>query len=156
MLAAEVTVQYAHPLLIEQTLLCHWVQHTLHQAPMQTPGLTIQAAEITVRIVDETESQYLNHTWRGQAKPTNVLSFPFELPLQNNLPLLGDIILCAPVAIAEAKTQDRPLEAHLAHLVVHGTLHLIGYDHQETAAAHQMEALEINILKAFGYPDPYL
>jgi probable rRNA maturation factor len=156
MLAAKVTVQYRHPLPLEQTLFCHWVQYTLYQTPVQIPGLATQTAEITVRIVDEAESQYLNHTWRGQAKPTNVLSFPFELPPQADLPILGDIILCAPVAMAEAKVQGRSLEAHLAHLVVHGMLHLIGYDHQETTAAHQMETLEVNMLRALGYPDPYL
>lgn len=113
-------------------------------------------AEVTIRLVDEAESHELNLTYRGMDKPTNVLSFPFEAPPQVELPLLGDLIICRQVVEREAGEQDVPLEAHWAHMVVHGCLHLLGYDHIQDDEAEEMEALEADIMQALGYPDPYL
>ena len=113
-----------------------------------------QDAELTLRIVNEAESAALNETYRHKPGPTNVLSFPFESPPEVDSALLGDIVICAPVALREAVVQGKSPEAHWAHLVAHGVLHLLGYDHDE-AQAEAMEALEIRILAGLGFPDPY-
>lgn len=113
-------------------------------------------AEVTVRLVDEAESNQLNLTYRGMDKPTNVLSFPFEAPTGIVLPLLGDLIICRQVVEYEAAEQGKTLEAHWAHMVVHGSLHLLGYDHVEDDEAEKMESLETEIMHGLGYPDPYL
>ncbi|WP_349919110.1 rRNA maturation RNase YbeY [Aeromonas veronii] len=113
-------------------------------------------AEVTVRLVDEAESRELNHTYRGKDKPTNVLSFPFEAPPGLELPLLGDLVICRQVVEAEAIEQNKPLMSHWAHMVVHGSLHLLGYDHIEDEEAEEMEQLERDILQEMGIPDPYL
>ena len=111
-------------------------------------------AELTIRIVNEAESTALNETYRHKQGPTNVLSFPFEAPPEVESALLGDIVICAPVVLREAVVQGKTPEAHWAHLVAHGVLHLLGYDHDE-AQAEAMESLEIRILAGLGYPDPY-
>jgi len=113
-------------------------------------------SEVTIRLVDEAESHELNLTYRGKDKPTNVLSFPFEAPPGIELPLLGDLIICRQVVEQEADEQGKSVEAHWAHMVVHGTLHLLGYDHIEDEEAEEMEALETEIMLALGYPDPYI
>ncbi|AKA16342.1 rRNA maturation RNase YbeY [Aeromonas hydrophila] len=115
-----------------------------------------QEAEVTVRIVDEAESNELNLTYRGKDKPTNVLSFPFEAPPGLELPLLGDLVICRQVVEHEAAEQGKPLMAHWAHMVVHGSLHLLGYDHIEDDEAEEMEALERDIMQELGFADPYL
>ena len=115
-----------------------------------------QEAEVTVRIVDEAESRELNLTYRGKDKPTNVLSFPFEAPPGMELPLLGDLVICRQVVEQEAAEQNKPLEAHWAHMVVHGSLHLLGYDHIEDDEAEEMEQLECDIMQELGFADPYL
>ena len=112
-------------------------------------------AELAIRIVDEAESAALNSAYRHKQGPTNVLSFPAELPPGVPLPLLGDLVICAPVVAREAREQGKLPEAHWAHLVVHGCLHLIGYDHEREDEAEQMESLERGILAGMGYPDPY-
>lgn len=112
--------------------------------------------ELSLRIVDESEGIELNHQYRHQAKATNVLSFPADLPPGVDLPLLGDLVICAPVVSREAQTQNKELMAHWAHMVVHGVLHLKGYDHQDDAEADTMENLETEILTQLGYPAPYL
>ena len=112
--------------------------------------------EMTVRIVDEAESHELNLTYRGKDRPTNVLSFPFECPDQVELPLLGDLVICRQVVEREAEEQEKPLMAHWAHMVVHGSLHLLGYDHIEDDEAEEMESLEIQIMQGLGFDDPYL
>ncbi|MFC3912075.1 rRNA maturation RNase YbeY [Pseudaeromonas sharmana] len=114
-----------------------------------------QEAEVTVRVVDSAESHQLNQTYRGKDKPTNVLSFPFECPPGVELPLLGDLVICRQVVEQEAQEQNKPLLAHWAHMVVHGSLHLLGYDHIEDDEAEEMEALEIEFLAALGYANPY-
>ncbi|MEZ8096781.1 rRNA maturation RNase YbeY [Photobacterium swingsii] len=112
-------------------------------------------AEITIRLVDEEESHALNHEYRGKDKSTNVLSFPFEAPPGVELDLLGDLIICRQVVEKEAKEQNKPLNAHWAHMVVHGSLHLLGYDHIDDEEAEEMEALETEIMQKMGFADPY-
>ena len=111
--------------------------------------------EITIRIVNESESQAMNKKYRGQDRPTNVLSFPADLPAGVDHPLLGDLVICAPVLEREAEVQGKDSQAHCAHLIVHGALHLLGHNHQHPDAADKMEALETAILASIGYPDPY-
>ncbi|CWW95511.1 TPA: rRNA maturation RNase YbeY [Haemophilus influenzae] len=112
--------------------------------------------EMTVRIVDEAESHELNLTYRGKDRPTNVLSFPFECPDEVELLLLGDLVICRQVVEREAAEQEKPLMAHWAHMVVHGSLHLLGYDHIEDDEAEEMESLETQIMQGLGFDDPYL
>jgi probable rRNA maturation factor len=111
--------------------------------------------ELTVRFVDDDESRALNHTYRGKDSATNVLSFPFEGPPGVALPLLGDLVICAPVVRREAEQQAKTLLDHYAHMVIHGTLHLMGYDHVEDGEAEIMEALECAILAELGIAAPY-
>lgn len=113
-------------------------------------------AELTIRIVDEAEGLELNSIYRHKAYATNVLSFPAEMPEGLlDIPLLGDLVICAPVVIKEAIEQHKNPEAHWAHLVTHGCLHLLGYDHEQDAEAAEMEVLEKELLMKQGYPDPY-
>ena len=112
-------------------------------------------AEVTIRLVDSSESHTLNHDYRGKDKPTNVLSFPFEAPPGVELDLLGDLIICRQVVEEEAKEQNKPLNAHWAHMVVHGSLHLLGYDHIDDDEAEEMESLETEIMENMGFIDPY-
>ena len=118
-------------------------------------GNTMEEAELTIRIVDAEESQTLNRDYRGKDKSTNVLSFPFEAPPGIELPLLGDLVICAEVVENEAADQNKPVEAHWAHMVVHGCLHLLGYDHIEDAEAEEMESIETQIIESLGFEDPY-
>lgn len=111
--------------------------------------------EVTIRIVDESESHELNMTYRGKDRPTNVLSFPFEAPLEVTLPLLGDLVICRQVVEREAHEQEKMLESHWAHMVVHSSLHLLGYDHILDKEALEMESLETEIMKKLGYLNPY-
>lgn len=111
--------------------------------------------ELTVRIVDEDEGRRLNERWRKGKGATDVLSFPCELPPGVPCKLLGDVVICAPVAQRKAQEQGRDDTAYWAHLVVHGTLHLLGYDHQQEDEAQRMEAREAEILGRLGFPDPY-
>ena len=113
------------------------------------------AGELCLRVVDEDEMRTLNARYRGRDYPTNVLSFPADLPAGAPLALLGDIVICAPVVEREAREQHKPSRAHWAHLVVHGTLHLLGHDHQKPRDARRMESREREILGAIGIPDPY-
>lgn len=113
-------------------------------------------SELTIRLVDETEGRELNNTWRHKDYPTNVLSFPADVPEGLlDIPLLGDLVICVPVVEREAAEQGKSLEAHWAHLVIHGCLHLLGYDHIDDAEAEEMEGLEQNLLAELGHPDPY-
>jgi len=125
-----------------------WLETVL--APYQ------KSFELTIRIVDEVESQQLNHQYRDKNKPTNVLSFPFEVPEGIELDLLGDLVICADVVESEAIEQKKTLMSHWAHMVIHGCLHLLGYDHINDADADEMEALEIKSLKKLDISDPYI
>lgn len=125
----------------------HWVNAALDGKRMD--------AELTIRVVGLAEGTQLNETYRRRQGPTNVLSFPFESPPDLTLPLLGDIVICAPLVAKEAHEQGEESKAHWAHLAVHGTLHLIGYDHEVAEEAEVMERLESEILLGLGYPDPY-
>ncbi len=111
--------------------------------------------ELTIRIVDEAESQELNSEYRGKDKPTNVLSFPFEAPAHVPIPLLGDLIVCKQVVEREAVEQDKTLTAHWAHMIIHGCLHLLGYDHLEDEEAEEMEGIERAVMSELGFEDPY-
>lgn len=114
--------------------------------------------EVSVRVVDTDEMQVLNRRYRDRDRPTNVLSFPAGavagLPDGESGPL-GDIVVCAAVVSREAAEQRKPVAEHWAHMLVHGTLHLLGYDHEQDGEAREMEALEVQILGAYGIPDPY-
>lgn len=131
----------------EEEDIRRWISAALHQHP--------EDAELTVRIVDIDEMTTLNQTYRGKSGPTNVLSFPSDLPAELELPLLGDIVICAPVVAREATEQHKQALAHWAHMTVHGTLHLLGYDHLDEAEALAMESLETAILATLDYPCPY-
>ncbi|MCP3671629.1 MAG: rRNA maturation RNase YbeY [Gammaproteobacteria bacterium] len=114
-----------------------------------------EQVELVIRLVDEAESQNLNREYRGKDRPTNVLSFPSDLPAIVGSSLLGDLVICVPVVLREAAEQGKPPQAHWAHMVVHGVLHLLGYDHQEQAEAEIMEQLEREILASLNIQDPY-
>jgi probable rRNA maturation factor len=112
-------------------------------------------AELSIRIVDAAESRALNHRYRDKDRATNVLAFPAELPEELGVSLLGDLVICREVVEAEAQAQAKPADAHWAHMVVHGVLHLLGYDHVRPDDAEAMERLEAEIMAELGWPDPY-
>lgn len=114
-----------------------------------------EEAELTIRLVDSDESQQLNHDYRDKDKPTNVLSFPFQNPPGITLPLLGDLVVCKKIVEEEAVEQNKNLNAHWAHMIIHGTLHLLGYDHIIEEEAIEMETLETKLLVELGFPAPY-
>ncbi|CAM3576310.1 Endoribonuclease YbeY [Vibrio aerogenes CECT 7868] len=125
-----------------------WVTKSI--APFRPHG------ELTIRIVDPAESQQLNYQYRDKNKPTNVLSFPFEAPPEIEIDLLGDLVICKAIVEQESKEQDKRQIAHWAHMVVHGCLHLLGYDHIQDDEAIEMESLETKIMQDMGFEDPYL
>ena len=150
--------------------LNRWAQaacgaHLARNKRAQLPPIEKELA-LTIRVVGAAESRRLNRTWRNKDKPTNVLSFPAatlspgvtgtppRFPI-NEFAELGDLAICAPVVAREAREQRKPLQAHWAHMVVHGVLHLLGYDHETDRDAEVMEARETKILAQFGYLDPY-
>jgi probable rRNA maturation factor len=144
--------------LPDETQIRRWVEAVLRDR--------LDEAALGIRIVDEDESAELNQTYRDKPGPTNVLSFPFEMPElpegfasheEDEIPanLLGDLVICAPVVAREAAEQGKPEAVHWAHMVVHGVLHLLGYDHLEPAEAAEMEELERQILAGLGIVDPY-
>ena len=121
----------------------------------------LEGAQMTVRVVGETEGAALNERYRKRSGATNVLAFGFDAPELPDAPelsdtnILGDVVVCAPVVEREARAHSKPLDAHWAHLVIHGTLHLLGYDHDEPDSARAMEAVEVEVLGSLGYSDPY-
>ncbi|MEZ5570011.1 MAG: rRNA maturation RNase YbeY [Halioglobus sp.] len=132
-----------------------WIAATLEGAAGRANARASAAADISVRLVDEAEMTALNRSYRGKNGPTNVLAFPAQLPAELALPLLGDVVICAPVVHREVAEQGKSASAHWAHMAVHGTLHLLGYDHLETSDAEDMEALESAILTSLGFDCPY-
>jgi probable rRNA maturation factor len=114
-----------------------------------------KAVEVSIHVADGPEGQALNLKYRHKDYPTNVMSFQAELPEGVDVPLIGDVVLCAPVIAKEAHDQGKTLEQHYAHLTVHGVLHLLGLDHETVAEARAMEAAEIQVLESIGIPDPY-
>lgn len=141
-------VQYEVDALPQDEDLLKWLNETLLS---EQYGDT----ELTIRFVGEKESAGLNKQYRDKTGSTNVLSFPFEMPAEVELNLLGDLVICAEVVKQQAKEQKKEEMAHWAHMVVHGTLHLLGYDHQTDAETEIMETKEIKILSQLGYSDPY-
>lgn len=139
----QIACQQSHPSL---TQLEQWVKAALES----------RQAKVSLRIVDEAEISELNLRYRNRQGPTNVLSFPFDALPGTSSDFLGDVVVCAPVVRRESKQQGKPEEAHWAHMVVHGILHLRGFDHLVAAAAEEMEARERQILSCLGYQDPYL
>jgi len=119
-------------------------------------GLRRRRVALGLRIVGGAESAALNNRFRRKSYPTNVLSFPFEAPPGTRSDILGDLVICAPVVRREAHTQRKPVNAHWAHMVVHGILHLRGYDHRKRQDAAVMEKMEIRLLKELGYANPYI
>ncbi len=114
-----------------------------------------RAAEFCLRIVDEEEMRLLNRRYRSQDRPTNVLAFPLELPPALAAGQLGDLVICAPLVLHEARAGQKSPEAHWAHLLTHGLLHLLGYDHGNPEEAHRMEQRETQLLARMAFPDPY-
>lgn len=149
--AHQISVTYAVPRagMPSPASFRQWVAAALLGARRRKP------AEVAIRIVDTDEGQALNRDYRGKDYATNVLSFPAELPPGVDLPLIGDLAICAPVVAREADEQGKKPRDHWAHLTVHGTLHLLGHDHIEDADADAMEALETRILAGLGISDPY-
>jgi probable rRNA maturation factor len=144
-----VEVQYAVTVdgIPEEDTIRQWVLHALPEHKKDS--------ELTIRVVDEAEITALNRQYRGKDGATNVLSFPYEAIPGVATDLLGDIVICAPVVASEAVVQDKPLEAHWAHMVIHGVLHLLDYDHHQDAEAHKMEAREAELLDRLGFANPY-
>ena len=118
-------------------------------------ALDCPEGELSILLVDDDRIQALNREYRRKDYPTNVLSFPFRAPPPVQSDLLGDLVICAPVVRREAAEQGKGESAHWAHMVVHGVLHLMGYDHLQEEEAEQMEALERQVLSGLGYSDPY-
>lgn len=149
-MSIELCVQYAtdRPDLPDENQLKLWVETALE-------GLK-ENAELTLRIVDEDEGTQLNEQWRKSQGPTNVLSFPHDGEKEIAPDLLGDIVVCAPVVAREAKEQNKNIDAHWAHMVIHGVLHLNGFDHIKPEDADCMENLEVKILEQLNYNNPYL
>jgi probable rRNA maturation factor len=149
--------------------LNRWAQAACAHHSPRVAKTANRELELTIRIVGAAESRRLNRAWRNKDKPTNVLSFPAAslAPGANGVPSrlsakefsalqeLGDLAICAPVVAREAKEQGKPAQAHWAHMVVHGVLHLLGFDHENDRDADVMEAREMKILAQFGYPNPY-
>ena len=144
-----VDVQYAVTVdgMPEESEIRQWVLQTL---PEQN-----KASELTIRVVDEAEITALNRQYRGKEGATNVLSFPYEAIPGVASDLLGDVVICAPVVASESVVQNKPLDAHWAHVVIHGVLHLLGYDHHQDDEAHKMEVRETELLDSLGYANPY-
>jgi probable rRNA maturation factor len=144
--AIEVQYAVAGDSMPSPAAIRNWVSHALQGE---------DDVELVVRIVDEAEMTALNQRYRGKSGVTNVLSFPYEPLPGAPAGLLGDIVVCAPVVAEEAVRQGKPLDAHWAHLVIHGVLHLQGYDHHHDPDAYRMETLETQLLAGLGFDDPY-
>lgn len=144
----EIQAVFVSPGQPDSKQIQHWIDTVLLDYPQDT--------EIVVRIVDEIESAALNKLYRHKEGSTNILSFPADLPEGVDLDLLGDLVVCAPVLEREALEQHKTLADHWAHIIIHGVLHLLGYDHIEDSDAEIMEDKEITILKKLNISNPYL
>jgi len=146
-----ITVQYAadKKLAPAKAQICKWAEQALAGQTDKT--------DVTIRIVDSKEMATLNSTYRKKSGPTNVLSFPIDLPdeIKRECPLLGDIVICAEVVNREASEQSKSQQSHWAHMVVHGIFHLLGYDHVKDDEADKMEAMEIAVMRKLGFANPY-
>lgn len=157
---AEVEIQYAQPdgyAVPAPEQFRHWLLAVLQHPQLQVEDSGLPYL-LSVRVVDEQESAQLNQEYRGKRGATNVLSFPFEWPVgvpQQDAILLGDLVICAAVVEREAGAQGKSVDSHWAHMLVHGVLHLLGYDHQDDEQAEIMERFEIRILEHLGFADPY-
>lgn len=138
---------FAHPDCPSDELITLFAQTALQMREVET--------EVSIALVDNAEMSELNKTYRHKDGTTNVLAFPFEKPDDIEMPLLGDLVICIPKMIEEAQQQHKSLEAHFAHLTIHGCLHLLGYDHIDSNDAAIMEQLEIDLLKKLNFPNPY-
>lgn len=149
-MSIEIDIQYATDInnLPKEDLIKEWVISSLNGY--------IEDAELTIRIVDEAEGTQLNEKWRNAQGPTNVLSFPYNELNETTQNIQGDIVVCAPVIMREAAEQRKSVDAHWAHMIVHGILHLLGYDHINENDAKEMESLETTILRGLDFPDPYI
>lgn len=149
MLTLDLQIATKQPDLPKEVEFKKWATTALRE-----PGIP---SEVTIRVVDEPESAELNQQYRGKQGPTNVLSFEFEVPPDVELPVrpLGDLVICAPVVVREASEQGKSLDSHWAHMVIHGMLHLQGYDHVIDSDAEVMESLECELMLQLGYPSPY-
>lgn len=147
----DLSVSYALPRkgLPSPASFRRWAEATLQER--------LRRVDLAIRLVGEREGAALNRHYRGKDYATNVLSFPAELPeeVKVKMPVLGDIVMCAPVIAREAREQGKELAAHYAHLTVHGILHLLGWDHENEREADAMETLEREILASMGFEDPY-
>ena len=157
----QVTAQFAarRPWVPAAAALRRWAR-AAHDAAAGRSGArrrtaATSAASVCIRVVGSAASRRLNGGYRGKDRPTNVLSFPASAIERSRGGSLGDLVICAPVVAAEARAQRKAPAAHWAHMVVHGVLHLHGFDHQAAREARVMEALEVEILRGFGYQDPY-
>ena len=147
-MAVTVDIQQAYSGLVPSAQSIHsWADLALREVA--------EDCELSIRLVGENESADLNSTYRGKSGPTNVLSFPFNTSVDLEPRLLGDLVICVPVVEREAKAQAKTVEHHWAHIVIHGCLHLLGYDHMKDEQAKEMEALEIDILDLLAISDPY-
>ena len=148
-MTAKINVEYVSNAseLPAEAMISRWVQAALEGYERDV--------EVGIRIVDESEITELNQRFRKEAEPTNVLSFPFEDPPGTQTDVLGDVVVCAPIVSSQAQTEGKPLSAHWAHMVVHGIMHLRGYDHETPEEANAMEHMETRILEGLGFPDPY-
>ena len=146
----KVNIEYAssEPLVPKRNTIVQWAQAAME-------GYAQDGVEVGVRIVDEEEIVELNRRFRCKPEPTNVLSFPFEDPPGVHTKLLGDVVICAPIICREAHTRGAQASAHWAHMLVHGIMHLRGYDHQTPTEADAMESMEARILERLGFPNPY-
>jgi probable rRNA maturation factor len=133
----------SHKTVLPRAAVSRWIKASL-----------FADAELTVRFVDEEEGRVLNRTYRQKDYATNVLTFAYAESEDD--PVTGDLILCCPVVEREAAEQGKPLEAHYAHLIVHGTLHAQGYDHEDESEAQEMESIETDIMQSLGFSDPYV
>jgi len=158
-----VEVQYAarRPWVPSEPALRRWASAAHAAAPARIRGVPRRpegatSADLCIRIVGRAASRRLNREYRGKDRPTNVLSFPASAEERSFAGALGDLVICANVVAAEARAQHKAPAAHWAHMVVHGVLHLHGWDHERSAReARAMEAREVEILRGFGYLDPY-